>query len=74
VGIPSLYESPEAARAAPKLSDDGRRAFRRFDLRHGLVTDRGTRPSPILLAVLVALLGLVLAGWFAGWLELPELP
>ena len=73
MAIPSLYESPDAARAAPRLSD-GAKAFRRFDLRHGLVTDRGPRTSRILVALFVAILGLVVAGWLAGWLELPDLP
>ena len=73
MGIPSLYESPNAARAAPRLSDDGRKAFRRFDLRHGLVEDRGPKASRILMALLVAILGLVAVGWFGGWLDLPDL-
>lgn len=64
MGIPSLYESPDAARAAPKLSD-GAKAFRRFDLRDGLVTDRGPKAWRILAALLVSILGLVVVGWFA---------
>ena len=73
MGIPSLYESRDAARAAPRLSD-GPKAFRRFDLRHGLVPDRGPKASRILAALFVALLGFVLTGWLAGWLDLPDLP
>lgn len=38
--IRSLYESAEAAKAAPKLSNDPA-AFRHFDVRYGLVADRG---------------------------------
>ena len=73
MGIPSLYESPDAARAAPKLSD-GPKAFRRFDLRHGLVEDRGPKASRILVTLFIAIVGLVVAGWLAGWLDLPDLP
>ena len=73
MAIPSLYESPDAARAAPRLSD-GPKAFRRFDLRYGLVPERGPKVSRIVAALLVAILGLVVVGWFAGWPDLPDLP
>jgi hypothetical protein len=63
--IKSLYESAQAAKAAPKLSNDPA-AFRHFDLRRGLVTDPGPSASRIAALVLVVLLVLGLAGWFAA--------
>ena len=73
MAIPSLYQSPEAARVAPRLSD-GPKAFRRFDLRHGLVVDRGPKASRIRVTLLLAILAFVVVGWLVGWLDLTDLP
>ena len=55
--IRSLYESTEAAKAAPKLSNDPA-AFRHFDVRYGLVTDR--KPSRLRIWAGAVLLLLIL--------------
>jgi len=59
--VRSLYASAEAAKAAPRLSND-RAAFRNFDLRDGLVTD----PDPSRVRIFALLLALAAAGWLAA--------
>lgn len=61
--IRSLYDSADAAKAAPKLSNDPA-AFRHFDVRYGLVTD--PRPGPLRTWASVVLL-LLLLGLAASW-------
>lgn len=63
--VRSLYESADAAKAAPKLSNDPA-AFRHFDLRNGLVTEPEPRPLRVLAGVLVLLFVLGVAGWLAA--------
>ena len=62
--IRSLYESTEASKAAPKLSNDPA-AFRHFDVRYGLVTD--PKPGRLRTWAGVVLLLLIL-GLGASWL------